>query len=428
MTSKLASDVALKACFDEPLLDVMNFLNEVISEFPDAISLAPGRPFDVPFDVGAHVAAATRFVDEMARRTGRSTEAVWCDLGTYGRTNGVIADLIAAHLACDEHIDVDPSAIIVTVGAQEAMAIVLAGLFDARQDILLVSDPAYIGITGLARLFGITVVPVPSGDDGLDPEAVEQAIVRASREGRVRALYDVPDFNNPLGTSVPLDDRRRVIDVCHRHGVLLIEDNPYGMFAYDHDRLPTLKSLDRDATVLYIGSFAKTLSAGLRLGYLVADQRVDAAGQTLATALSRVKSLLTVNTPPLLQAIVGGVLLETGGSLLPVVEPKRARYRQQRDAMVQSLERACADLRGSVRWNVPAGGFFLTVTLPFEFGVAELRHCAAAYRVIVSPMQFFCLGPSRRNQIRLSFSYATPDQIGLAIERLAAFVRDTRIR
>jgi (S)-3,5-dihydroxyphenylglycine transaminase len=363
-----------------------------------------------------------------AERTGVAPERVWRDLGQYGRTNGIIADLIARHLALDEDIHVDPSSIVVTVGAQEAMAILLTGLFEPGRDMLLVSDPTYIGITGLARILNVRVVPVPSGDSGLDPAVVERSIVDASRHGRVRAIYDIPDFNNPLGTSPSVATRLKLLDVCRRHDVLIIEDNPYGMFAYEHERRPTLKSIDADGNVIYIGSFAKTLFPGLRVGYLVADQEVGSnsakSGETVAAALSRVKSLITVNTPPLVQAIVGGVLLETGGSLEPIVAPKRAVYKTHRDTLVAALASEFHDLRHEVTWSSPAGGFFLPMTLPFHFGPQELRRCALDYGVIVCPMRFFCLDAVRTNQIRLSFSYVDPDAIRRGVKGLAAFVRD----
>jgi (S)-3,5-dihydroxyphenylglycine transaminase len=416
-------EVWLKGCFADPLLDVMNFLNEVVLEFPEAISFAPGRPVESLFCVDEHLRSIASYVGNVAARTSRDAVAVWQDMGQYGRTNGMITDLVAAHLRADERIDVHPDAIMITVGAQEAMAILLAGLFDPQHDALLVSDPTYIGITGLARILGIRVVPVPAGEGGLDPDAVERTIVSVSRTARVRALYDIPDFNNPLGTSLGLADRYRLLDVCRRHDVLLLEDNPYGMFAYDGERLPTLKSLDNDGTVVYIGSFSKTLFPGLRIGYLVADQIVGGGGETLAKALSRVKSLITVNTPPPLQAAAAAVLLRTGGSLEPIVAPKRATYRAHRDAMISSLHRTLDDLRGVVSWSTPAGGFFLTVTLPFAFGQRELHRCAAEHGVIVCPMQVFCLASRRERQIRLSFSYVDPQRIATGIARLGGFIR-----
>lgn len=417
-----ARPIQLNACLADPLLDGMNFLNEATARFPDAISFAPGRPLDHLLEVERHIDALAESVAHSARRQGISATAAWNALGQYARTNGTIADLIAAHVEKDENIRVASDAVIVTVGAQEAMAIVLIGLFDRERDILLVSDPTYIGITGLARLLGIRVVPVATGNDGLDPAAVEAAIVDASGSGRVRAIYDIPDFNNPLGTSMPRDNRVRLLDVCRRHDVLVIEDNPYGMFAYDHERQPTLKSLDADRVVLYIGSFSKTIFPGLRVGYLLADQPGRAGSHTLAAELSKVKSLVTVNTPPLMQAIAASALTLAGGSLEPLVAPKRAEYRRHRDAMVAALEAAAARLNGAITWTVPAGGFFLTVTLPFEFGDQDLQDCAAQYGVIVSPMRMFCLGAERSRQIRLSFSSVEPATIQTGIERLTRFI------
>jgi (S)-3,5-dihydroxyphenylglycine transaminase len=418
----------LKACFADPLLEVMNFLNEVVLDYPDAISFAPGRPPEATFDVRSHVSGLDAYVTRLAARSHARVEDTWQGLGQYNRTNGIITEAIASHLAQDEGIRVPPDAIMVTVGAQEAMAVVLAGLFEPRQDILLVSDPTYIGITGLARILGIQVVPVAAGEDGLEPEVVERAITRASRTGTVRALYDIPDFNNPLGTSLPVERRHRLIELCRCHGVLLIEDNPYGMFAYDGDRLPTLKALDQGPTVVYIGSFSKTLFPSLRVGYLVADQRVGPAGTYLARELSRVKSLITVNTSSVCQAIVAAALARAGGAVEPIVEPARAQLRRNRDALLAALAREFAGLEGRVRWSRPAGGFFATMTLPFEFGVVELRRCAAEYGVVVCPMRFFSLTDDRRTQVRLSFSSVTEAQIEAGARRFARFVRDQSAR
>ena len=135
----------------------------------------------------------------------------------------------------------------ITTGAQEAMAVLLAGLFDPAADALLVSDPCYIGITGLARLLGVTVIPIASDEHGCGLEQVALAAGRARRQGlRARVLYLVPDFNNPLGCSLPIESRRALLDLAERENLLILEDNPYGMFCYEGERLPTLKSLDRE--------------------------------------------------------------------------------------------------------------------------------------------------------------------------------------
>ncbi len=296
----------------------------------------------------------------------------------------------------------------VTQGAQEAMVVLLLGLFDPAVDVLLASDPTYIGITGLAAIAGIETLPVASDEQGLELGALRAAIAAARARGkRPRAFYHVPDFNNPLGTRMPLEDRRRLLALLRDEEVLLFEDNAYGMFVFDGEPLPTLKALDRDGVVIYLGSFSKTLYPGLRLGYLVAGQEVagpDGKKVPLAVELSKVKSLTTVTTSPLLQAVAGAILLENDCSLRRVVAAKLPFYRGNRDRMLGCLEKELGPVAG-VSWNRPAGGFFLTVSLPFAFGAAEVEACAGGHGVIVCPMSYFALSPGREKQVRLSFSY-----------------------
>lgn len=420
-------DIELKSCFGDPLLEVMNFLNEVVLRYPEAISFAPGRPAERHFDVERSLAKAPLYVEHRAAATGRPPLAVWNDLGQYNRTNGIINDLIAKQLELDEGIRVRPESIVVTHGCQEGMTLLLLGLFEPARDVLLVSDPTYIGITGLADIVGIEMVPVPTGEEGLDPRAVADAVDGVLRSGkRPRALYDIPDFNNPLGTQMPLETRRELLAVLHERGVLLFEDNPYGMFSYDGDPLPTVKSMDEHGVVVYLGSFSKTLYPGLRAGYLIADQQVVSPSghrTSLAAELSKVKSLTTVTTSPVVQAVVGALLLEHGGSLRGLVSGKLPFYKANRDRMLASLEESLGGLDG-VRWNRPGGGFFLTVNLPFEFDDECLQACARDYGVIVCPMPYFSLTRGRERQVRLSFSYVTEAQIEEGIRRFARFVRD----
>lgn len=424
-------------------LDVMNFLNEVVLRYPEAISFAPGRPSEDHFDVESSAFQMQRYVARLAAAQGVSEHAVYGDLGQYGKTNGLIRELVARQLRLDEQVEVPPEAIIVTVGCQEAMTILMMGLFDPAKDVLLASDPTYIGITGLAHILNVEVHPVETGEDGLHPETLERAFAAVRRAGkRPKAIYDVPDFSNPLGTSMPLEARRRTLAVAREHDVLIFEDNPYGMFAYDHEPAPTLKSLDAgqpgaadggEPRVIYLGSFSKTLFPGLRLGYLVADQPLrNDRGEPclLAEELSKVKSLTTVNTSQIIQAMAGGILEEHGGSLRSLVAQKLPFYKTNRDTMLAALEselgrRGLAP--GPVTWNRPGGGFFLTLNLPFEFDEPALERCAQDYGVICCPMRFFALRRGHERQARLSFSYVTPQEIEEGIARLARFVAD-RVR
>src|SRR5262249_26959855 len=141
-------ELTLKGCFADESLNVMNFLNEVVHRYPQAVSFAPGRPAEEHFDVAGSLAKIDLFVPHRAAATAWARAAVYAALGPYNRTNGLIHDLIARQLERDEGIRAAPESIMVTAGAQEAMAVLLMGLFDPATDVLLASDPTYIGITG----------------------------------------------------------------------------------------------------------------------------------------------------------------------------------------------------------------------------------------------------------------------------------------
>lgn len=399
---------------------VMNFLNQIAGEYPDAISFAPGRPPEELFDVSETVALIGDFV-------GRDTSAKYAQLGQYGRTNGIIADLIASLLKEDDGIDVQPSDIVVTVGAQEGMLICLQTLCSRPGDVLLVAEPLYIGISGAAQVLGIEVVPVLSDQGGIDLPSLESACAKLVCEGkRAKLLYICPDFANPTGSTMSMDGRIELLALTRARGLLVMEDHAYSYFCYDGARLPPLKALPFSDHVIYLGSFSKSVFPGLRVGFIAAGQRIAAAQgacKRLSDEMSKVKSLTTVNTSPLCQAIVGGVLLQHGCSLREYTRPKREALKARRDAMAAALDRHFrSDSRSAVAWNSPAGGFFLRLELPFAAGSRELKVSAADFGVLWTPMSYFYLQSRIGREIRLSFSSVAPDQIDEGVRRLAAFV------
>jgi (S)-3,5-dihydroxyphenylglycine transaminase len=238
----------------------------------------------------------------------------------------------------------------------------------------------------------------------------------------------MPDFANPSGVSMSLDDRRRLLAVAAAEGILLLEDNPYGLFPHaDSQRRPTLKALDEQRTVVYLGSFAKTAMPGVRTGYVVADQPVtDAEGNRslLADQLSKIKSMLTVNTSPITQAIVGGKLLENDHSLLRANERERAVYTRNMRQMVAGLAARFPDPGLGVSYNVPAGGFFVVVTVPFEVDDALLERSAADYGVLWTAMHHFYEPGVPVHALRLSCSMVTPEQLEVGLDRVARLIYD----
>ncbi|MFE9776126.1 PLP-dependent aminotransferase family protein [Streptomyces sp. NPDC005931] len=420
----------LHASLDDPLMEVMNFLNEVTSRHPEAISFGPGRPYEGLFEVeriGHYLGAYTRYLSE---EMGRTDDEIRTMLFQYGRTNGQIHDLVARVLRNDEGIEADPDALVVTVGCQEAMFLTLRALFGGPSDVLLVSSPCYVGITGAARLLDIETVHVPEGERGADPELLRRTVAELRAAGkRPRAFYVVPDFSNPTGTCLPLPARRRLLEVAHEEDLLLLEDNPYGFFTRTGTGLPTLKALDSRRRVIYLGSFAKTCFPGARVGYVVADQRVravDGGHRLLADELSKIKGMVTVNTPAISQAVIAGMILTHDFRLREANKPAADFYRENMTVLLGCLDRLLPAQRreaAGIRWNSPDGGFFLTLTLPVPADNALLEESAREHGVIWTPMNYFYPDPEGgRHQMRLSLSYLTPEQVAEGAGRLVGLL------
>lgn len=414
---------ALHVSVIDPVSASMNFLNEVAGRFPDAISLAAGRPFDefhAVADIDKHLQVYLTHLRERGLSDAQSRPL----LTQYGRTNGHIGGLIARMLDVDEDIRVPDEAVMVTAGCQEAMVIALRGLCAGPGDVVLAAEPCYVGFTGAARILGIEVVPVPEAPDGLRPETVAAVAAEVRAGGRTpKALYLVPNFANPSGVSLPVPTRRALLDVAAAADLLILEDDPYGLFGLDDEPRPTLKSLDTEQRVIYLGSFAKSYFPGVRVGFLVADQPVvDAAGRRtlLAEELSTVKSMLTVNTSALSQAVVGGMLLDSGFSLRGANQAKIRFYRRNLRTLLDALERHFAGT--AVRWNSPSGGFFVVVDVPVDASEELLEVSAREHGVLWTPMRFFYHGGGGSHAIRLSCSALEPAQIEEGVRRFADLI------
>src|SRR5262245_50710933 len=232
-------------------LKVMNFLNEVAADYPEAISFASGRPAEQFFEVDAWWEAPARFQRYYAEQMGIAAGEAGRLIMQYGRTAGVINTLIAEQLGNDEGVRCRPGQVVVTAGCQEAMALCIQVLCSAPGDVLLVRNPTYIGATGAADLFGVEVVPLNSGaEDALCDELREVATRLAATGRRARALYLIPEFDNPTGRVMTARCRSRVIALCAEAGIAVLEDNPYGMFRFEGESVPTMWTLDREGVVI----------------------------------------------------------------------------------------------------------------------------------------------------------------------------------
>ncbi|MEU8199119.1 aminotransferase class I/II-fold pyridoxal phosphate-dependent enzyme [Microbispora amethystogenes] len=411
----------------DPVMDTMNFLNEVTSRYPEAISFAPGRPYAGFFETEQIFSQIRAYLDHLAAQ-GATPEQVRDAVFQYGPSAGRIREIIARSLRVDEGIDVPPESIVVTVGCQEAMFLALRALISGPDDVLIVSSPCYVGITGAALLLDVELTAVEEREDGLSCADLEAAVLAERARGRrPRAVYVVPDHSNPSGTTMPLAARHELIDLAARHDLLILEDSPYRLVS-PGARVPALKALDRGRRVVHLGSYSKSVFPGARVGFAVADQEVvDSGGRTvlLADELAKIKSMVTVNTSPLSQAAVAGALLAADGR---VSELNRGTAEYYGDAMrhtLACLERRFAGVPG-VRWNSPTGGFFLALHVPFRADNAALARSAQDFGVIWTPMSYFYPQGGGEHTIRLSTSYLTHEEIEEGVARLAEFIAAER--
>jgi (S)-3,5-dihydroxyphenylglycine transaminase len=413
----------LHTSLSDPLMDTMNFLNEIAMRHPDAISFAPGRPYDRLFSTDDIIEHIRRYLDHL-RDAGQTPDQIRSAMYQYGPTAGQIQGIIAESLRADEGIDVSPASIVVTVGAQEGLLLTVRALMAGPRDVLLVSSPCYVGINGAARLLDVDVVPVVERPCGLEPDDVAAVIEAQLALGRrPRALYVIPDHSNPAGTTVGLPARRALLELAERYDLLIIEDSPYRLVS-PGAQLPTLKALDTGGRVVHIGSFSKTVFPGARVGYVVADQPVEGGG-LLAAELVKLKSMVTVNTSPLSQAAVAGALLSAGGRLTDLNAGPAGHYGESMRLMLEHLDRSLPATRRAalgVDWNRPSGGFFLAVTVPFVADNDALGRCAEKFGVLWTPMSYFYPGGGGERALRLSTSYLTPAEIEEGTDRLARFI------
>jgi len=411
----------------DPVLDTMNFLNEVTSRYPEAISFAPGRPYEGFFETAQIFTHLRGYLDHLAE-SGKTPGQIRDALYQYGPAAGRIRELIAWSLREDENIEVAPESIVVTVGCQEAMFLALRTLVSGPGDVVLTASPCYVGITGAARLLDIELVAVEEREDGFWCADLEAAIAAELARGhRPRAFYVVPDHSNPAGTTMPVESRRELLDLAARHDILILEDSPYRLVSAGQ-HLPTLKSLDRHRRVVHLGSFSKSAFPGARVGFAVADQLVvGSTGRTslLADELAKIKSMVTVNTPALSQAVIAGMLVACQGRISELNIQTSAHYANAMRATLEQLDRSFpAERRAAlgVRWNEPDGGFFLTMRVPFRADDAALVRSAEDFGVIWTPMSYFYLGRGGDHSIRLSVSYLTQESISAGVKRLASFI------
>ncbi|HEX5179964.1 MAG TPA: PLP-dependent aminotransferase family protein [Gemmatimonadaceae bacterium] len=319
-----------------------------------------------------------------------------------------LREWIADHMRADG-ASLNASNVLVTNGAKHALELVCRLTID-EGDAVVVTLPTYFSAIPIIRSFGATFVEVPQDANGMDVDALATVLDRAAAAGRApKFIYNVPDFHNPTGVTMPLERRRALVDLARRYGVLLVEDSPYRKVRFEGDSVPSLKSLDADGSaVIQLGTFSKLLAPGLRVGW--------AAGAS--DLLARMAQLKTdAGSCPLTQRVI----LEfcRAGRLDAHTTRVQETYRAHRNRMVRAFERELPE----VAFQAPNGGYYLWLSLPAGVdGDALARRAADAGVIVIAGSKFFANGggDQRGRFIRVAFSHAGLDEIDEGVRRLAS--------
>jgi len=358
-----------------------------ITEKPGIISLAGGLPAPESFPVEAMREACQRVLTDTPREALQYAAS---------EGHGPLREWVAAQLGT-QGLQVQPAQVLITTGSQQGLDLVGKVLIDAGSR-MAVEAPTYLGALQAFTPYEPEFVAVDCDEQGPLPQALAAA-------AGARFLYLLPNFQNPSGRSMGAARRLQVAQAAARAGLPLVEDNPYGELWFDAPPPPPISATAGEGSI-YLGSFSKVLAPGLRLGYVVAPR-------ALYPKLLQAKQASDLHTPGFNQRVAHEVI--RNGFLDTHLPKVRARYKAQRDAMRDALDK---HLPAGCRFNVPAGGMFFWVELPDCLdATALLPQAVDAGMAYVPGAPFYCSAP-RANTLRLSFVTVAPPQIEQGVAAL----------
>lgn len=324
-----------------------------------------------------------------------------------------LREWIAEHMRADG-VDISSEEVLVVNGAKHGLDLLCRLLLD-EGDSIVVTAPTYFTAIPIFKSFGARLIEVDQDEQGLSVDALEQRLAHLAREGGrpPKFIYDIPDFHNPAGVTMTRQRREALLDVAARYGMFVIEDSPYRKIRFEGDSEPLLKSIDDSNTVIGLGTFAKLIAPGLRIGWITATPEV----------LARVAQLKSDGgSCPLTQRVI--VEFCADGGIEGHTNRVRETYRIHRDTAVTTVRRELPE----AHFTVPEGGYYLWLTLPAHVDGDAVAAQARKEGVIVIPGSKFFAGAGRnhpsnegvpRNHIRIAYSHASPEEIEEGMKRLA---------
>lgn len=332
----------------------------------------------------------------------------------YGNTIGldVLREQLKAFVKRKESIETDEQHIIVTSGSQQALY-AIGRIFVDQGDYIITESPTYVGAVSALNANSAKLIQIKMDANGIIPEEVENSISELRGKGaKPKFIYVIPNFQNPTGVTLSLERRKHLLDISEDYQIPLVEDNPYGELRYSGSRVPTLKSLDKNESVIYLGSFSKIMSPGLRLGYIMAPKEV-------ADTIGLLKQALDLSTNSLSQFVAAEYLKR---NIIDQQVPKSVQlYKEKRDIMLQALEENYSEL-GS--WTKPEGGMFVWVTTKGDLNTSRMLMRAVKNGVIYVSGPAFTQDGSHTRSMRLNFTFPEKPRLIEGIKRLTKVTKE----
>jgi DNA-binding transcriptional MocR family regulator len=366
---------------------------------PEIVSLAGGSPYVSALPLDAVGEMVGRLVAEQG-----ATALQYCTAQGDAGLREKICEVMSL-----EGIRAHPDDVVVTVGSQQALDLITR-IFVDPGDVILAEAPSYVGALGSFAAYQADVVHVAMDEHGLIPEALEQAIARVTASGRrIKFLYTVPNHHNPAGVTLSAERRPRILQICQSAGVLILEDNPYGLLGFDGEPLRALRADDAEG-VVYLGTFSKTFASGVRVGWAAAPPAI------------RDKLILAAESAVLCHPMFSQLAVREYFETQPwqeQIKDFRELYRQRRDAMLEALD---AQMPDGCHWTVPAGGFYVWLHLPEGVHSKAMLPRAVSSRVAYVPGTGFYADGGGSDHLRLSYCFPEPARIREGVRRLASVI------
>ena len=372
-----------------------------VANRPEVVSLAGGMPYlgRMPFD---------KLADQLGDMLRSKGQVAW----QYGSAQGDphLREDVLPIMELEGIKDVQPDDVVIVNGSQSGLDLITRIMCDPG-DVVLAEAPNYVGALGVFQSFQVDVVNVAMDGDGLIPEALEQTILEQRRQGRpVKFLYTVPNFHNPAGATMSVERRPRIIEIAKKYHVLIVEDNPYGLLAFDGRTYPALRSYDSEG-IVYLSSFSKIIAPGMRVAWMVAPpgirQKLVLANESAILCPSNM-SQMTITT------------YLDNFDWKSQINDYRGMYKERCDAMDEALKKYLP----YCSWLKPKGGFYIWLQIPQGLNAKDMLPRAITAKVAyVSGTAFYDNGEGA-DHMRLSFCYPTPDRIHEGIRRLSTVIEN----